>query len=407
MNQNMENAQRPSLSPPTFDSQDFDELERTIRELGTEPALLLMEHKFRSLELYPQLFEVLKMQCRDRIGLELTSDTSRESLDEPTQRRLEDGLLAACKEVGLLLWQQGELNTGWMYLQALGNHSEIVAALERFPVDDDHVDSLIEIAISQGAAPDLGYRWLIQKYGTCNAITTFDMQATRFDLTTQRQWATTLLNHLYRELKRNILYSLQQNPNDNPFAAPRLSAEELAQLTLSQILEANPQISARHGHLIDATHLASVVRIARLVREPSELQMALELTNYGLELDSDFQYPGVPPFEETYIDHEVYYRTQLGFMVDAGLQHFRNKCDSTSTERFGSIAYETLADLLIRMGRRSEAIQLLADHVWGQLPPSGVIGNVFLIPQTEDERKQLRDYFRDRGDLLSFGMSLL
>jgi tetratricopeptide (TPR) repeat protein len=404
MGRNMEISNRPAPPSAPFESRDFEELEQTIREQGRGAALELMDRRFRQLELYPQLFEVLKMKCRDKLGLSLISESSIERLDESTQRQLEDGLLSACKEVGLSLWRQGDLQTGWFYLQAIGGQPEISEALEHFQVAEDQVETLIEIAISQGAAPVVGYRLLIQQYGTCSAITTYDMQASRFDQAVQCQMASALLNHVYEQLQENILHGLSQatDADQSP-----VSGSQCQGLSLGQILQAYPQTSARYGHRIDATHLAAVVRIARLVREQPELQMALELTDYGRDLHPDFNYPGVPPFEDTYVDHQFYYRTQLGFDVDAGLCHFRSKCDSISTERYGPIAYETLADLLIRLGRRSEAITLLAEHVWGRLPPTGLIPNVFLIPQTREERSQLQNYFRERQDWLSFGMSSL
>lgn len=385
---------------------DFDEFERALQQNGTSSALKLLEQKFREQQQFPQLFEVLKMRCRTDLGLPLIHDSSTEQLlNDASQRQLEEGLLKACLEVGMLIWGQGDLEKGWMYLQAVGNRPEIIAALERFLIDENNIDSVIEIAISQNISPVFGYRLLLQKYGTCNAITSFDMQAARFDPPTQVQMAQVLLHHLYGELRGNIIQSLQQQVAEATRGAPQ---DEFAMPgSLSELIQAYPVASARHGHHIDATHLASVVRIARLVSEPSDLKAALELTNYGLELQPDFHYPSPPPFEDTYLDYQKFYQAQLGIEVESALKHFRDKCENLPTDRVGAIAYETLADLLIRLGRRDEAIKLLSEQVWGKLQPSGLIGNVFMIPQTADERIQLQAYFRDQLDLLSFAVSRL
>jgi hypothetical protein len=383
---------------------DFKAFDQALGQQGVSGALKFLEQQFRERQQYPQLFEVLKMGCRNRLGLPLIHDSSTaQQLNEASQRQLEEGLLEACLEVGLLLWEQGNLEQGWRYLQAVGNRAEIANALQRVPVDEENLDFLIEIAMNQGIAPVFGYQLLLQKYGTCNAITAFDMQAVHLDHLSRLRLAQALLHHLYGELRGNIIHWLQQQRAAANLSAPH--AEIVTQGLLSDLIAANPLASAQHGHHIDATHLASVVRIARLVCEPSDIRIALELTNYGLELHSDFHYPGLPPFEETYLDHQKFYQAQLRIEVEAGLKHFRDKCDTVPTDRFGAIAFETLADLLIRLGRRDDAIKLLTEHVWGKLQSTGHIGNVFTIPQTAGEQARLQNYFRSQLDLLSFAVS--
>jgi hypothetical protein len=277
----------------------FDRLLEAFHAQGVNSALEFLSETFRTQRLYPQLFEVLKMQCRQRLGLSPVETASNENLEASTRRKLEDGLLAACQEVGLLLWAQGDLAKGWLYLQPVGNSPEIVAALESFSVTEETQNDLIDIAIGQGLSPAYGYRLLIKEYGTCNAITTFDMQAGRYDRLTQIALAKILLHHVYQELVANLLNSIRAKPGDT--ANPALT--DSAKMSLANLTEAYPELSAKFGHQIDATHLASVVRIAKLVEDPDDVKLALELTKYGADLHPDFHYPSPPPFEDTYLDH--------------------------------------------------------------------------------------------------------
>jgi hypothetical protein len=97
----------------------------------------------------------------------------------------------------------------------------------------------------------------------------------------------------------------------------------------------------------------------------------------------------------------------LGIDIESAISHFRSKCETVDTAQFGGIAYETLAELLVRCGRRLEAIEVLTKHVWGKHQPLGVAPKFFQIAQTSAEHAHLQSFFREKGDLLSYSISLL
>lgn len=397
-------SSRPdSIPTASLDLDHFDRVRCRLQADGMAEALSFLSATFRKQQLYPQLFEVLKMQCRLRLGLPPVETAATENLDADIRRELEDGLLAACLEVGLLIWKQGDLSKGWLYLQPVGSNAEIVKAFKDFPVTDENQDEVIDISIGQGLVPPYGYQLLIERYGTCNAITTFDMQAGRFERQTQQAMARILLHHVYRELVYNLLSSVFSQPDDTQ----NFRRADRASIALSELLELHPELSAKFGHHIDATHLASVVRISKLLENRSDVKMALELTEYGADLHTDFHYPSPPPFEDTYRDHRYFYQAQLGIEVESAIQHFRHKCSTVDSAQYGGIAYETLAELLVRCERRSEAIEVLAQHVWGKYPSLGVAPKYFRIAQTPMEHAQLQAIFREQNDLLSYTISLL
>ncbi len=374
----------------------FDQLKKLAREGGVEKTLDFLEHRFRTEKDYYKLFEVLKMRCRNRLGLPLIYSQQPDQLAPQQQAELEDGLISACREVGTLLVKDGKLQEGWMYLQPVGDRELSEKLLRSIQPDEDNIDTLIEIAVSQGAAPALGYQWLLKHYGTCNAITTFDTQAMRFDRATQKAMAENLLRHLYDELRDNLRHSIE---SENKTVANDAS--------LAEMLQQYPELMAGGAHHIDTTHLASVMRIARIVDQPGDLQKAVELADYGNQLHADFQYPGSPPFENTYPDHQFFYRGLLGQTVEASIEHFRQKCVSTDVEQFGPVAIETLADYLVRCGRNTEALKVLTQQLLGKFEPLGIAPQIFEIANTDAELEQVRQFYREQDDLLGFAIGVL
>ena len=299
----------------------FDELQRIAQESGVDQSLDFLEHHFRRDQEYFKLFEVLKMRCRRRLGLPLTYSEQPDDLNESQQRQLEDALLDACREVGTLFFKSGRLQEGWMYLQPVGDKVLTEKLIRSFEPDEKEMDTIIEIAVSQGGAPAYGYGLLLKHYGTCNGITTFDTQAARFDQDTRRQMASELLRHIYDELKQNVRYAIEQN-----------GGQVDAEGSLADWMEAYPDLTRGGAHHIDTTHLASVMRIARLVEDPEEIRLASELASYGSQLDKDYQYPGSPPFEDTYLDHLMFYRGLSGEDVEAAIKHFEMKMETVDIQ---------------------------------------------------------------------------
>lgn len=375
---------------------NFERLTEIAQHSGIESTLDFLEQHFRDQQKFFQLFEVLKMRVRHGLSLPLVYGTQPDSLDETGQRKLEDGLLVACGEVGRLLVEAGRLEEGWMYLQPLSDRAFVEAVIRNIPTTEDNIDTIVEIAVSQGAAPVYGYGLLMQHFGTCNAITTFDMQAARFDIVTQRGMAELLLRHLYDELCQNLNHCVT---SENETCSDPQNLETL--------MTEHSWLVDGGAHHIDATHLASVMKIARVVNQPTDLHRALELANYGLGLHPDFQYPSPPPFEATFPDHAVFYSALLGQDVDAAIEYFRHKCEMVDTERFGGVAFETLADLLVRVGRKSAAIEVLTKNVLSKFESQGIAPQVFQIAETESDFEALTKYFREQDDLLGVGICLL
>ncbi|MEL7497214.1 MAG: hypothetical protein AAFN77_06355 [Planctomycetota bacterium] len=388
----------------------FDELQRIAGEAGIGPALDYLEQNVRRDKNYPALFEVLKMRVRHRLELPLLYSDNPDSLTEQQQRELEDGLISACREVGTLLMRTGDVQQGWMYLQPVGDRELNQKLLQAIKPDEENIDLLIDTAIAQGAAPAFGYKLLLNHYGTCNGITTFETQSAAFDRTTQKEMAVVLLDHLYNELLDNIRYSMSLPDSDAPLDEdfePEIP-EELKQMSLAEILEQRPQLTEHGAHHIDTTHLASLMRIARLVDDPDDLRRAYQLSRYGNQLAEDFHYPGHPPFEQTYVDHLHYFGALVGEInAEDAVAHFRQKISSVDTEQFGPVAIETVVELLFRLGNNEAALELTIEKLLGQHAPMGIAPDPMSIANTEAMRQKLIEYYRSQNDLVSFAAGVL
>jgi hypothetical protein len=380
----------------TLPQSPFDQVIQLAGQGGIEKTLEFLEHRFRSEQEYFKLFEVLKMRCRHRLGLPLIYRQQPDDLAESQQRELEDGLLAACQEVGSLLVIAGQIQEGWMYLQPLTDRKFVKKLIQSIEPSAENVDTIIEIAVSQGAAPAYGYGLLLQHYGTCNAITTFDTQAGRFENSTQQDMAEQLLRHLHKELCDNLCQTVEQEGKTVTDSA-----------SLAAILNEHPWLVEGGAFHLDTTHLASVMRIARCVVHQDDLKKAAELAEYGIRLPEDLQYPGAAPFEETYPDHQIYYRGLLGESVEATIKHLEQKCETVDAQQFGPVAYETLVDFLVRVGLNRKAIEVLTSKVIGQYEPLGIAPQVFEIVTTKDELSIVQDFYRDQHDLLGFAIGVL
>ena len=372
----------------------FEQLQQITDDKGVDSGLDFLEQHVRRSKDYAQLFEVLKMRVRHRMGLPILYSRTRENLSESDQQSLESGLLAACREVGTLFFKQGDLVLGWNYLQLVGDRDLNEKLIRGVKIDDKNSDDLIEIAVSQRAAPGYGFRILLQRYGTCDAITTFDQVADSHDIQCQRAMAGQLLEHLYDELVGNLITSL-----------PMFESNAGTDTTLTAILESG-ELDASTAYAVDATHLASVVRISRILQDPILIQKAYELSRFGNGLPDDFKYPGQVPFEDVFPDHLRYYAAVLGQNEDAGIDHFRKKIEQHDARQHGGVVIETYIELLARTGRNDQAIDVLVSQLLGKYSLLGIAPEVHELAQTAEQKQKVMDHYRNESDLLGFGQTL-
>ena len=344
---------------------------------------------------YHRLFDLRLIQERRRLGLPLDRRTPIDDVEEPLRSQLETGYLAACREVGQLLLEAGRLREAWMYLRPAGDKLSIRKHLARVVPDEEHSDELIELALYEAVDPERGYAWLLGRNGTCSAITTLDGMSAQLGAEDLKACAAVLVRHIYAELRGNMRGHLNRMTNQPP---PNLSIHEL--------LAQHPELMAGGNYHLDTSHLASAMRYARLLTEPSLVAKAAELAEYGTYLPTDMQYPGEAPFEELYKSHGLLLDATLGRNVDAAIDYFGRRARESKDDAQSTTAVETYLILLTRVGRTGEALSQYAALVPAGRELSTHAPTLLELAQQSGDWGSYEQICRDRNDALGFAAGL-
>ncbi|QDU54284.1 hypothetical protein [Aeoliella mucimassa] len=280
-----------------------------------------------------------------------------DDLEEPVRVQLEDDYTAACREVGGLLVDAGRLREGWQYLRAAGDKAPLQQVLGRAVPNPDNIEELIELALHEGIDVERGFAWLLGHFGTCNAITTLEGIAPQLTPAEVISCATALVRHVDRELRSG----LRTHITDQEGTAPA------ANDTVPQLIANRPWLFQSQASHVDASHLAATVRFARVITHPPLVRLALELCDYGRQLDPTLQYAGDLPFAELYPAHRFFFQASLGEATDEALAFFRQQAENSDPASDGTAAIETLMVLLDRCGAADEAMA-----VYERLVPEGI-----------------------------------
>lgn len=375
----------------------FSQLEDTFKQSGVDAGLDQLVGHLRSQEKYHELFEALKMRVRHSLGLPVLSNDSADELEDSRRQRLEEGLLSACREVGILLLKAGQVREGWMYLRPVGNRNEVAIQLRQISPDDDNLDALIEVCLHESVDPTRGYELVLGNHGTCNAITMFESVVARLPQEVQRAAAGQLVAHVHHELLTSVVSDISQQEGCRPSEA-----------TLAGLVAERPGLFGEYSYHIDTTHLASTVRFARVLEDEHLLRLALDLTEYGQRLSQQFQYPGEEPFSDHYGSHSLYFGALLGDKVEEAIAYFRQRAEALDPQQHGSQPVEAFVELLDRLGRHDEAIDTVLQFAnRSGAAVSQVLPQLLGLSEKANCYTKLVQFCRDREDLLGFGTGLV
>ena len=374
----------------------FDQLEQQSTSGGVDAVL---EHLITSLQQdkkHHELFEALKMQVRHRAGLPLLYGESGDDLDSKQRTLLEDGLLGACRQVGTGLLEDGRVSEGWMYMRPVGDMSAAREMINKIEVQDDNIDEMVEVLLQEGVDPARGFSVVLQNYGTCNAITTFESVMPQKGKADQRAVAQLLLRHVHQELFTNVKADVAGRQDSEPTAT-----------TLAELIAGQEGMFGEHSYHIDTTHLASTTRFSRILEDEESLRLALDLTEYGKELHEQFQYEGDEPFTDIYRDHAFYFQALLGENLDEALAYFKDRSDNVDTNQWGTVGIETYIDLLARVGKIEEAIAVTIEKTQPGQRTMGLAPSLLELCERSDNYSPLMDACRGSDDVLGFATGLM
>ena len=360
-----------------------------------DSATVFLDKHFRESKDFHRVFEVLKMHARWELGLPLLPPRG-EKLPQTTQAALEEALVGVCREVGELCFAAGKVADGWAFLQPVGDEEMARRLLCETVVTPENAATLIDVGFYQAVAPTHAYPILIRELGTCDAITAYDSMAMQFDPQTIPELASQLLTHFHAELMSNVVAGV--------IAAGHSVDDEAS---LGDLLSQHAWLVVEGGHHLDASHLASVVRIARQTDEESDHRMALDLCRYGQRLPADYQFESNPPFAELYVDHQKFFEVLIGDDYPRDIAHFEKKIEALRGDYHEPLAIEVFMDLQIRSGHRDDAVKTMTEQMWRFFENGEVPSTVFEVAQTREQHRALAEKFRSENDFAGYAMAKL
>jgi hypothetical protein len=375
-------------------------LEESLQSGGVAACLARLSEQLEEHKKFQELFEARKMQVRHELGLPLLSNDLPAELAADERRQREDELIERFREVyrdvGLLMFRNQELSRGWMLLHAAGEEALAARELAALEIDSELIDQFIEVALNQGVAPALGFRAVLEHYGTCNAITTFDQVLHGRPLADRQMAAAMLVRHIHHELVGNVKADIA-----------RQEGSESVGDSLHELVENRDWLFGHGSYHIDTTHLASTIRFARVLVDEQALRWAIDLTEYGRRLDQQFQYACDEPFADIYPSHALLFQAMLGENIDDALAYFREKAHTVDIRAAGAGAAETYIALLDRLGRSDEAARETVELLPPGIFTRGLAPTLFELCEKTGDFTPLVSACREREDLLGFAAGLI
>lgn len=376
----------------------FDELSTLKASGGATAALDRLAATLLEQQDYHKLFDARMLKRKFELGLPLSRPASLQDVPEDQRKVVEESYVETAREVGGLFLKQRDIPSAWMYLQVIREPKSVAEAIAALPESDEYSqqrEQIVQIALYQGVNPEAGLKMMLRSHGTCSSITSLDQVLHSLTPEQRDACARIMVQNLYRDLHGSVLRNVQQRvPTIEPDA------------TLKQLLAGRDWLFEGGGYHIDVSHLSSVVRFARNINPPAEeLDMAIQLCEYGRRLDSRLQYGSEPPFDDYYPAHIQFFKALQDQDRDAALQYFRDKVAAAPDEQSRALPAFVLVDLLIRCGRDNEAVELAAAHL-AHLNDDASFSFADLCAKT-GRLDLMRSAAAERGDLVGYTAALL
>ncbi len=387
----------------------FESLQATIHEQGALRGAALLVDEMRRESRYPELFEALKMLHRIELGLpavhtDLTGahdSTQQEAMSPELQDQLDKKLLGACTEVGTALIRKGNLQEGWMYMRAVGDRKATADAMLEVPVTQENLDAVLGLLVHEAIDIGRGTKLSLEMRGTCNTITMLDTAVSMRGRADQQAAVGTLVDHVHAELLSSVKSDLLRREKCDA------TSDVHAASSLESLLATRPALLRDGTYHLDTSHLSSTVRFARILDDERQLRLAVDLAQYGRQLHSQYHYPSEEPFADLYPMSLGMFRALLGEHVDAALKLFLQKAESLDPQEHGTVAIETYADLLTRVGRPAEAMQFLIKKMPRGMRPFGIAPSLLELAEASHDFQPMLNHTKDRRDLIGFAAALL
>jgi hypothetical protein len=374
----------------------YQQLSSVAEQQGPSAAVALLIEELRKRRTYLELFEALKIQKRLELGLTAVALEGDPPLSPDQAEALERGLLEACREVGLALLSQGRLQDGWLYIRPVGDLAAVREAVAGLDVTPENLEDFITLFVQEGVDVQRGVQLSLEHRGTCSSITMMEALVATRDRKDQQVGVSELVRHVHAELLTAVHEDIL-----------RREGKPASGDSLAVLLAARPGFLRDGTYHMDTSHIAATVRLARILDDPEVLRLALDLCRYGRELNSSYQYPSEEPFADLYLMTSYFLAALLGENREAGLHQFLSKAESLDVNQHGTVAIETYADLLARIGRPQEAIRYLIKKMPPGMRPFGIAPSLIELSTQAKDFSFLMQQSQSKHDIIGYAAGLL
>jgi hypothetical protein len=375
----------------------FEELETTLAGAGASAAIDRLCAALEARKEYAALFYALLLKKRHELGVSPVPTAPAQELPEAVHEPFEDGIRQACRRVGRLFLDAGDIPQAWVYFRMLGEPEPVAEALERCePADGQDIQALVEVAFHEAVHPQRGFDWILARYGICNAITTVTSQELGLAANVREYCVRRLVRGLYTELQARLAAEVE-----------RREGREAGGVGIRRLIERRDWLFADESYHIDASHLSAVVQLSVYLKLGEELQMARELCEYAGRLAPCHQYAGEPPFEDRYRDLGLYLAALAGERQEEAIAHFEAKVERASGETEDTRPAEALVNLLVAIGRTPDAANAARRHLAGRDTRRLNCPGALELYRRAGDYSALAALAREQGDPVHFLAGLL
>jgi hypothetical protein len=379
----------------------LDELQTTLRETGPAAAIDRLCARLREEKDYRGLFYALLMKKRQELGASPIPTGPAADLPSSVHAPYEEAIREAGRHVGRLYLDEGNIAEAWFYFRMLGEPEPVAQALvAHVSGADEDMQPLVHLAFYEGLAPKKGFDWILERYGICNAITTLGSQELPHPEEVKQYCVARLVRALYAELRERLLADIERQEGKMP-------PHDAERPTVRELIAGRENLFADGFAHIDVSHLSSVVQMSIRLEPGAELNLARELCAYGELIPKQFHYNSDPPFDDLYRDYGVYLAIVAGDRIEEGLAHFRAKADSADPETIGTYPAQVLVNLLLRLGRPKEALEVAQKHLITADPRHLSCPGVLELCQRAGDYRAFAEAARQQGDAVHYLAGLI
>ena len=184
------------------------------------------------------------MRKRVELGVSPFPTGAAADLPPATHGDYEDAIRTAGREIGTEFLNRNDLRKAWFYFNMLGEPGPVRDYIERLELTDaEDVQPVVEVALYHGVHPTKGFDVVVQKYGICNAITTYSGQDFSRTPGAKQPAIKALVRSLYDHLLERLKSDLEGRGKPVPLG-----------MSVGGIVKAHRAIRGRRVH-IDTSHL--------------------------------------------------------------------------------------------------------------------------------------------------------